>query len=151
MITLRAAIYSRISLQLVFVISIALVLAVGCASLADQTSMSSGAPAATPTSSGAAAYVGLIPRAVSYGETGIRLAVPPTDASPSVPWQAAVSTCSTCVAGAPLSVSLALATELQAGQANPDGSITPVMDKTLVYVMSQSYSAALRDHLVLLL
>lgn len=139
MSTLPSTIHPWTSLRLAIVVSIALVLAVGCGSLADQTVGSSGAPAATPTSSGAAAYVGLIPRAVSYGgDTGIRLAVPPTGASPSVSWQAAASTCSTCGAGAPLSVSLALATELQAGQANPDGSITPVMDNTLVYVLSQS-------------
>lgn len=137
--TLPTTIHPRTSFRLAMVLSVALVLTVGCGSRADQTSGSSIAPAATPTSAGAAAYVGHIPHAVSYGgDTGIRLVVPSTSASPAVSWQAAVSKCSTCVAGAPMSVSLALATELQAGQANPDGSITPVMDKTLVYVVSQS-------------
>lgn len=131
--------YPRPLFRLAMVLSVALCLTVGCGSPADQTSESSGALAATPTSPRAVVYVGHIPRAVSYGgDTGIRLAVPSTSASPDISWQAAVSKCSTCVTGAPMSVSLALATELQAGQANPDGSITPVLDKTLVYVVSPS-------------
>ena len=139
MSTLPTTRHLRTLFQMAMVLSIMVVLAVGCGSLSDQTPGSSGVPAATPTSPGTAAYAGRIPNAVSYGgDTGIRLAVPPNGLSPAVSWEEAVSNCSTCAAGAPMSVSLALATELQAGRANPDGSIMPVMDKTLVYVVSQS-------------
>ena len=144
MSTLRTIVHPQKSLRRAAVIALVIVLIAGCGSPAGQTIGSTRAPAdtpastATPAASGASSYVGPIPRAVSYGDTGITLAVPPNDASPAVSWQSALRTCSTCVAGAPVSVSLALATELLAGQANADGSITPVMDKTLVYVLSQS-------------
>jgi hypothetical protein len=144
MSTLRTMINPRTSLRLAMVLPIVIVLIAGCGSPAGQTIGSTSATpeptasTATPASSGASSYLGPIPRAVSYGDTGITLAVPPDGASPSVSWQSAISNCSTCVAGAPVSVSLALATELLAGQANSDGSIAPVMDKTLVYVLSQS-------------
>ncbi len=144
MSTVRTTIKPRTPLRLAMVIPIVIVLVVGCGSPAGPAIGSTIAPAATtastdtPALSGAASYVGPIPRAVSYGDTGITLALPPNGANPSVSWQSAISNCSTCAAGAPVSVSFAVATELQAGQANPDGSITPVMDETLVYVLSQS-------------
>jgi hypothetical protein len=43
-----------------------------------------------------------------------------------------------CVSGSPVTVSLASATDPQAGQERTDGSIAPIMDDTLVYVMTQS-------------
>lgn len=145
MSTLRITINPRTSLRLATMLLIIIVLTGGCGSSAGQTLGSTNATAdsaastATPISSGASSYMGQIPSAVSYGgDTGITLAVPPDEASPAVSWQSAVSNCSTCVTDAPVSVSLALATELQAGQANSNGSITPVMDQTLVYVLSQS-------------
>ncbi len=87
-------------------------------------------------------YVGPITRAVSYPEAGISLQKPPSSSQPSVSWETAFQSCSTgkarCDAGSSVTISLALATETQAGQANPDGSINPVMDHALVYVISQS-------------
>jgi hypothetical protein len=95
------------------------------------------------TSLASPSYVGRIKRATSYGESGISLDVPPPSSQPSVSWESAFQkSCATsatgCDQGGPITISLAAATEKQAGQENPDGSIHPVMDNTLVYVISQS-------------
>ncbi len=100
----------------------------------DQTTTTSELP--TP------GYAGAITAPISYGDTGISLAVPPSSSQPSVSWEAAFQNCSThqaiCSPSSPITISLASATEKQAGQQNADGSLVPIMDNTLVYVISQS-------------
>ena len=91
---------------------------------------------------GGSSYAGPIPRAVTYSETGISLTVPPAAAKPGVTWQTALDNCFTsggiCSPDLPATVSLAVATDRQAGQGPPNGSIAPVMDNTLVFVVAQS-------------
>jgi hypothetical protein len=86
---------------------------------------------------GGSSYAGPIPLAGAYSETGISLSVPPAAAKPGVPWQTALNNCFTsggiCSPDLPATVSLAVATDRQAGQGLPNGSIAPVMDNTLVY------------------
>jgi predicted small secreted protein len=98
---------------------------------------------ATTTVSGITAeYKGPITQDDSYASTGISLSVPPTDAKPTLSWQRAVGLCFSgagiCnrTAGT-IRVSLAVGYNPQSGAALPDGSIEPIMNHTLVYVLAQ--------------
>jgi hypothetical protein len=87
-----------------------------------------------------AIYVGRISTPIEYVNAGVSLAVPDATSSAKISWSTAYSTCDSgdaiCGKGALPTISLAVATARQAGNANPDGSIAPLMKDTLVYVMT---------------
>lgn len=85
------------------------------------------------------------PIAKSYTDNaGLELVPPPAGAEPDISWQEAATP---CVAGTgtnncapptdPEDVFLASGTETKAGEAGPNNSIVPVMDRTLVYVIAE--------------
>ena len=93
---------------------------------------------ATPTASGPR-YLGPLASPTTYAGPGIRL-VPPGPAVPRRPWTATLAVCGHNGDGCGdrghrPTVTLARATSPQAGTARPDGSIDPLMDATLVYVL----------------
>lgn len=87
-------------------------------------------------------YTGPIASDKNYVEPGIYLQPPQSSSSPSASYNDAFSDCTTganiCAPGYPISISLAVATDDQAGQEGASGSIIPVMNATLVYVVSQT-------------
>jgi len=114
-------------------------------SAASQVSTSTTSPDETTTTTSelpTPSYAGAITAPISYGDTGISLTRPSSSSQPSVSWEAAFQNCSSheaiCDPSSPITISLASATEKQAGQQNADGSLVPIMDNTLVYVISQS-------------
>jgi hypothetical protein len=101
----------------------------------------SGASTTTSGDTASSRYVGPITNPVTYPGAGISLEAPTNPSQASVSWEAALRNCSSrgmCVSGSPVTVSLASATDPEAGQARPDGSIAPIMENTLVFVMTQS-------------
>lgn len=84
-------------------------------------------------------YAGSL-NASSLSGADIRWDVPIGD--PDIDWHAAFAACSTGVAlcdrTRPAVVTLASATSPRSGTANPDGTIDPLLDHTLVYVITQS-------------
>jgi hypothetical protein len=99
---------------------------------------------ATTTVSGITAeYNGPITQDDSDASTGISLTVPPTDAEPTLSWQRAVALCFSGAgicnrAAGTIRVSLAVGYDPQSGDLLPDGSIEPVMNHNLLYVLAQS-------------
>lgn len=87
-------------------------------------------------------YLGPITHSVDYADQNVNLDPPPPSATPQYSWQTAVGNCLTgaavCTEGFPVVVSLAVGNALMAGQINPDGSITPAMNHSLVLVLTQS-------------
>lgn len=88
-----------------------------------------------------AKYLGAVTTTSRLENAGVTLE-PPGAARPAVSMAAAYDTClsgdSICPPGLSPSVTLALATSPQAGHARPDGSIRPLMSRTLVYVLTFS-------------
>lgn len=89
-------------------------------------------------------YVGPIAHDYSEPNTGFSLTVPPPDAKPTISWQQAVTACFSgagiCdkAAGAGnITVALAIGYNPQPGDMLADGSINPVMNHNLVYVLAQ--------------
>ena len=108
-----------------------------------------GAGSATATTSSTidfgvmADYLGPIVRDYSDPNTGISLSVPPADAKATVPWQQAVAQCFSAAgicnrAGGTIRVSLAIGYNPLSGEALPDGSIDPTMNRDLAYVLVQT-------------
>ena len=78
---------------------------------------------------------------------GLQLATPGSGVTPRVTWQEAALPCNrstginNCAAQTiPEDVFLAVGTETNSGQTGPGGSIIPVMDSTLVYVIAETFS-----------
>jgi hypothetical protein len=86
----------------------------------------------------ASMYLGPITASFDYKNVNI-LVTPPGALTPGISWQKAYDTCasgeSVCLPGVNPIITLALATSPTAGSALPDGSIDPLMNNTLVYVM----------------
>jgi len=86
----------------------------------------------------AATYRGPVTRAVDDPEAGIVLDIP--HAQPKVPWQTVYNGCTssngTCDLSREPTIDLADATTPNSGQANPDGSIAPMVDHRLAYVFT---------------
>jgi len=87
-------------------------------------------------------YSGRLATPKSYKDISLTLEVPSSKDVATLPWAAAFSTCAgggaMCFAGTPVGISLAKATDLNTGSANADGSISPALNKTLVYLLKQS-------------
>ena len=78
---------------------------------------------------------------------GLQLSAPGSGVTPRVTWQEAAQPCNrstgtnNCAAQTiPEDVFLAVGTETNSGQTGPGGSIIPVMDNTLVYVIAETFS-----------
>jgi hypothetical protein len=87
-----------------------------------------------------AIYEGAIAQNVTYADSGLTLRVPPPSASARAPLaQAYVANCESgdaiCVVGERPTIFLAVATLTTAGEEQKDGTIRPVMEDTLVYVI----------------
>lgn len=86
-------------------------------------------------------YVGPIDRAITYKDTSVNLAIPVATKVPLVPWFTAIGKCASgaaiCDKVARGSVALAVASTTSAGTINDDKSVTPLIDKRLVYVLRQ--------------
>jgi hypothetical protein len=79
-------------------------------------------------------FVGALVAPREYG--GVALTAPPANETAAVSWRTAYATCDSMCSGVPpTTISLALATSPAAGHINPDGSISPLMKHTLVYVI----------------
>ena len=102
---------------------------------------SSHASGSSPTAPPSATYTGPISAPIKYQNAGITLEPPGSSVQPKASWSDAYTKgCSSgdaiCSTSSGPTISLALATSPQAGQANTDGSINPLMNKTLVYVIT---------------
>jgi hypothetical protein len=101
---------------------------------------------ATPTTSSpvpsGAVYAGPVTLWTNYPGTGVSLTPPPAGLTPGVSWQTAAENCfkagGICSQGVGVTVSLAVGTDTNSGDVGPNGSITPAMNHTLVYVVAQS-------------
>jgi hypothetical protein len=120
-------------------------LTIGCSPRSGHLTTHSSNAASTSRNAGnepTATYRGPITQPSNDSGTGVIRAVPPPADVPSGSWSSAAANCGTgaaiCDSSAPISVWLALATDSQAGNDNPDGSITPVMENSLVYVLVQT-------------
>lgn len=102
-----------------------------------STDMTSTASQSSPPPGGI--YLGPVKSAVDYRQSGVTLS-PPGDVTPKISWETAYETCTTgasvCLPGAGPTITLALATSSAAGTAQSDGSITPLMNNALVYVLT---------------
>ena len=84
-------------------------------------------------------YLGPLKSAVDLSRTGVTLS-PPGDVAPKVSWETAYATCTTgasvCLPGVEPTITLALATSQGTGTQQPDGTLTPLMKDTLIYVFT---------------
>jgi hypothetical protein len=126
----------------------------GCASRTVADTAASGSPTATtPTVAGPASSLGPappgFPPATSFStltvpeimpEEGITFDVPTAGAlTTATPNEAYVDSCSTdgdCDKGSAPTIQLAVVTDPNSGQLSAGGSLTPVMDHTLAYVLT---------------
>ncbi len=123
--------------------SVAMVLmATACAGINQASSFASTVPTSTASQSStpvAGIYQGPAKATVDYMTAGVTVSSPGA-VTPKVSWQAAYDTCtageSVCLNGVAPTITLALATSTAAGTAQSDGSMTPLMKDTLVYVMT---------------
>lgn len=114
---------------------LSLMVAAGCARAAEPPSTQSGT---IPGPAERLTYEGPVTSGSVGGPTGVSLE-PPGEVVPAVPWTAVADACvsgdALCDPAGRGTVTLARATARQAGEARPDGSIAPLMDDRLVYVM----------------
>jgi hypothetical protein len=117
-------------------------MATACAGTNQASSFGSTGPTSTASQSSAPVagiYQGPAKATVDYKAAGVTV-TPPGTITPKVSWQAAYDTCtagkSVCLNGVDPTITLALATSTAAGTAQSDGSMTPLMKDTLVYVMT---------------
>jgi hypothetical protein len=88
--------------------------------------------------------------AADSDDQDLQLAVPPVDAKPTIPWQQAAEPCNVTTGTNNCArptiaedVFLASGTEFNSGDEASGGSIVPVMDHTLVYVIAENLGACL--------
>jgi hypothetical protein len=108
-----------------------------CIALAGCAQVVPGSPGTTTPR---AAYLGPIPSDVTYDNAGVTLKVPPANSRPTASWADAYTTnCATgdaiCDPTQSPTIYLATATTPSAGDTQPDGSIKPLLQDTLVYVI----------------
>jgi hypothetical protein len=96
-------------------------------------------PTAEPSTLPPAQFAGNITAPTTNHDTGFTLD-PPGDSSPTVSWQSAYATCLTgnsiCDPSLAPTISLAKVTDPNSGTANAGGSISPILDHSLVYVIT---------------
>jgi hypothetical protein len=98
-----------------------------------------GASSARPPALTPATFAGPLTQELRYPKAGFDLR-PPGARTASTTWTQAYETCLTgdsiCDPTVGPTITLALVTDLDSGQAQPDGSIRPLLDDTLSYVLT---------------
>jgi hypothetical protein len=115
-------------------------LVAGCASLPNQSEKpSAGASLASPLALAPATFVGALTQELHYENTGFDLR-PPGGQTATATWTQAYDNCLTgdaiCDPSISPTIALALVTDPNSGEAQPDGSMKLLLDDTLSYVIT---------------